>query len=87
MEEFEERLETRADDVIALIRANLARQPLFLPEINHNDGTSPEVAAEEEDEDMWGDEGPSQYMEEELEDGVNDFAPDLELDEVTNPQD
>jgi hypothetical protein len=40
-----------------------------------------------DEEDIWGDEEPTQYLEEEFADGNDDFEPMLELDEMNEQND
>ncbi|CAG8714539.1 10848_t:CDS:2, partial [Acaulospora colombiana] len=91
VEEMEARIENKSNQILALVQDKLSDQPLFLPEESgtaNNGAEADEPAAEEEEgADMWGGEEVGQYLEEEFEEGGDDFEPMLEIDEVAEPQD
>lgn len=89
VEEVESRFEHHLDEILALVKEKLGEGPqLVTSHANASDDIIGEPVAEaEEDADMWGEEGAAQYLEEEFEEGGDDFEPGLELDELQEPQD
>lgn len=82
---MEDRLKDKMQDVIQLVQSQLEAEPLIAPESDPH-GAAPQDTAEEAryDEDGWGDEGPSAYLQEEgYEDAEGDgFDAELEIDEI-----
>ena len=90
VEEVETRFEHHLDEILALVKEKLTEQPQSLTDLSsvtNGDVIGEPVPEVEEDADMWGEEGAAQYLEEEFEEGGDDFEPTLELDELREPQD
>jgi hypothetical protein len=86
----ESRFEHHLDEILALVKEKLTEQPQPLTDtssITNGDVIGEPVPEVEDDADMWGEEGAAQYLEEEFEEGGDDFEPTLELDELREPQD
>ncbi|KIM24652.1 hypothetical protein M408DRAFT_229736 [Serendipita vermifera MAFF 305830] len=90
VEEVETRFEHHLDEILALVKEKLSDPSNSLPNVANDDNDEiigEPVAEGEEDADIWGGEEAAQYLEEEFDDGGDDFEPALELDELREPQD
>jgi hypothetical protein len=86
VEEVDVRFKGHINDVLALIKEKLTHPSL--PAMGGNTALIGEPVAETgEDANVWGEEEPADYLEEEFEEGVDDFVPDLELDEAADQND
>jgi hypothetical protein len=86
VEEVDIRFKDHLEDILALVKEKLTGQSL--PTMGGDTGLIGEPVAEtEEDANVWGEEEPADYLEEEFEEGVDDFVPDLELDEAADQHD
>jgi hypothetical protein len=81
VEEVDVRFKDNLEDILALVKEKLTHQSL--PAMGGDTTLIGEPVVEtEEDTNVWGEEEPADYLEEEFEEGVDDFVPDLELDEA-----
>ncbi|CAG7852235.1 SubName: Full=Uncharacterized protein {ECO:0000313/EMBL:CCA67618.1} [Serendipita indica DSM 11827] len=85
VEEMESRFENDVDDILKLVQEKLAERSKNTQEAEET--YLADVVDAEEEQDIWGGEGPSQYLEEEFEEGADDFEPMLDIDEAREPQD
>lgn len=82
---MESRFENDADDILKLVQEKLTERSVNTQEVEET--YLADVVDAEEEQDIWGGEGPSQYLEEEFEEGADDFEPMLDIDEAREPQD
>jgi hypothetical protein len=85
----ESRFGHHLDEILALVKEKLTEQPQSLADLSSitNEVIGEPVPEVEEVADMWGDEGAAQYLEEEFDEGGDDFEPALELDELPEQRD
>ena len=82
---MEARFENDVDDMLKLVQEKLAERPTNAEDA---DGSySSDAVDAEEEQDIWGGEEASQYIEDEFDEGGDDFEPILDIDEGREPQD
>lgn len=76
------------EDMLALVKEKLTEQTVPSPNTGGDTSLVGEAVPErDEDANIWGEEESADYLEEDFEEGVDDFVPELELDEAADNQD